>query len=345
MFFNGKLGFMKSLSGYYTKAGIESTLFQGASVAVKGPLDFSYSSLDDGLFFFDGSFFSLLCLEGPDALSFVNGQVSSDVASLKSGDGQISSSSTPKGKILSLMEIYRLNDRAFLHHPSSISAPMQSSLETYHFCEDLRFLPNSDSYSLCFLGSRSCLEAAKLFEVEFSQYLDKHEVIEKEGRLFFKGRFLNHQSLSVVTPALDDLKKVLAQNFEALSGQELQEIRIQGFYPFPETEYPETSILTPELGQPGLISYTKGCFMGQEIFARIRSYGHTNKTLALLHFPDSWDESLMQETVEIQGKSRGKITSEFASTDGIYALGYLPTALKEVGARVTAGSQSGKILA
>jgi folate-binding protein YgfZ len=45
-----------------------------------------------------------------------------------------------------------------------------------------------------------------------------------------------------------------------------------------------TQTLPPEAGPPMLaaISYTKGCYVGQETIARLKSVGHVNKTLVFL---------------------------------------------------------------
>ena len=44
----------------------------------------------------------------------------------------------------------------------------------------------------------------------------------------------------------------------------------------------ETTIV-PELGLDGMISYTKGCYIGQEIIARIHFRGHVAKQLTGLY--------------------------------------------------------------
>jgi len=335
---------MKSLAEFYDDLGMNSGLFQGAAFPVRGVPGFSLSTLDTELLFLDSGFFCMLRVDGPDTLDFINGQISSNLAALQSGFGQISSSSTAKGKVLGLMEVYRLDGQIFLHHPASASSRVQTSLETYHFCEDLKLTQLSDYYSLSFPGSYSSLEAAEVFGVEFSEEAMEREVLQKDGRLFFKGLFLNHPGLTVLTPFEADLKEISSKNFTPLAERDMQEIRIRELYPFPETEYTEESILAPELSQEGIISYSKGCFMGQEVFARIRTYGHTNKTLAMMQFADASTENLVGQTIEVQGKSKGKITSQSTCKDGLYALGYIPTPLKEIGAKVHAGPSTGTIV-
>ena len=48
---------------------------------------------------------------------------------------------------------------------------------------------------------------------------------------------------------------------------------------------PESYKLTA-LGYDDSVSYDKGCYVGQEIVARIRTYGHVNQLLRRLRFED-----------------------------------------------------------
>lgn len=79
------------------------------------------------------------------------------------------------------------------------------------------------------------------------------------------------------------------------------------------------SILLPEAEMPDAVSYTKGCYVGQEIVARLQARGHTNRALrrvvlaedapvppvgATLHVPEDGPEP---------GREIGTVTSAAAS--------------------------------
>jgi folate-binding protein YgfZ len=73
----------------------------------------------------------------------------------------------------------------------------------------------------------------------------------------------------------------------------------------------ETTIV-PELGLEELISYTKGCYVGQEIIARIHFRGHVAKQLTgLLAQPGAVATGLLPgvELKSPDGKNAGKVTS------------------------------------
>ncbi len=65
--------------------------------------------------------------------------------------------------------------------------------------------------------------------------------------------------------------------------------------------------IVPELGIDGLISYNKGCYIGQEIIARIHFRGHVAKQLTGLILESKVEPNAELKSVE--GKNAGKITS------------------------------------
>ena len=68
------------------------------------------------------------------------------------------------------------------------------------------------------------------------------------------------------------------------------------------------------------VSFTKGCYPGQEPIARLHYRGHANRGLRVLEL----DEVPEPETeVEYEGKSVGRITSAAAGPDGVVALAYV----------------------
>ena len=82
------------------------------------------------------------------------------------------------------------------------------------------------------------------------------------------------------------------------------------------------------------VSFTKGCYIGQEIIARMESRGKLAKKLTRLTAPSPLpnDGNLMAN-----GKNAGTITSTAVGPDGVVALGYVKTAVLESGTPLTVG--------
>ena len=93
-------------------------------------------------------------------------------------------------------------------------------------------------------------------------------------------------------------------------GDALYEVlRIESGIPKFGVDIDEATIV-PELGLDGMISYTKGCYVGQEIIARIHFRGRVAKRLSGLVFDQS-DTALAAgtELLSVDGKNAGRVTS------------------------------------
>ena len=103
--------------------------------------------------------------------------------------------------------------------------------------------------------------------------------------------------------------------------------RIESGIPLYGVDMDETTIV-PELGLDGLISYNKGCYIGQEIIARIYFRGHVAKRLTgLMSEPGAIATgfSAGAELTTSEGKNAGRITSVTYSPklDKTIALAYV----------------------
>jgi folate-binding protein YgfZ len=102
----------------------------------------------------------------------------------------------------------------------------------------------------------------------------------------------------------------------------------------------DDSNLAPEAGiERRAICYNKGCYIGQEVIARIRTYGQVAKVLRRLRWmggsrPPGRGDRLLRE-----GKEVGYITSAVHGADGVGgpALGYVRRELKAAGTELDVG--------
>ena len=127
----------------------------------------------------------------------------------------------------------------------------------------------------------------------------------------------------------------------------LEMARIEAGIPRFGADMDETN-LAPEAGiDARAISYTKGCYIGQEVIARIRTYGQVTKTLRGLRLADDL-KSLPKRGDKLfrDGKEVGYITSAIASPTfkANLALGYVRREHNQVGTQLslrTADGESG----
>jgi folate-binding protein YgfZ len=152
----------------------------------------------------------------------------------------------------------------------------------------------------------------------------------------------------------------------SLDAAALETLRIETGVPKYGVDMDETTIPV-EAGLVSAISYDKGCYVGQETIARIKTYGHVNRQLVQLHLPRIChparsEESLAGQT-EILRSARndnvcvgekilagdrevGNITSVVCSNrlGKLVALGYVRRELAVSGTKLSVGGQPAEVI-
>ena len=293
-----------------------------------------------------------IAVSGEDRFSWLQGMVSNDVQMLQNGQSQRLQACLldATGHIISdmailCMEGYNpdsgknifarslgLEDQNFLllDLPKTNVAKVLNLLERYIIMEDVALRDVSESIA-CFSFQGASPFAAKR-PLGFGHKVGIGNIIPglSVGADHTGSGGFDFYFMRVGQEVLQEGFKFLV-NPERYVGEEAQEIlRVEAGIPKYGVDMDETT-LAPEAGlMETHISLTKGCYVGQEIVARIHSRGHTNRALTGLVFADgdapaSGDKIVVEE----DGKPRetGRITSIIAASPAMYgrpiALGYV----------------------
>jgi aminomethyltransferase len=118
-------------------------------------------------------------------------------------------------------------------------------------------------------------------------------------------------------------------------------MRIENGRPRYGEDIRETS-LAQETGQMHAVSFSKGCYLGQEIVERIRAQGHVNRRLVRLHL----DSAVPAGTaLTVDGAEAGEITSSASqpAEGGAVALAYVRSTYAALGQRLAAGGTTAMV--
>jgi folate-binding protein YgfZ len=237
-------------------------------------------------------------VSGPDAEDFLERMLSNEVATLKPGASKPALLLTPKGRIIAPLRAVRTAEEAFLliTDSSDLAGVIAESLLTSRFA------------SRCEIETRPWAGLVQLDS-------------EPEGPAVPVPDF--------GVEAWEVWREGVAHGAD---GAELERLRIDAGTPAWGKELDE-SVLPAEAGLDEThISFTKGCFPGQEPIARLRHRGHVNRRLRRLDVPTAkvGDEIVWNEKVV------GRVTSAVEGR----ALGYVRTEVPEDGLLVIGGSQA-----
>lgn len=301
------------------------------------------------LFYVDRSDRGRLRLTGRDRQSFLQGMVTNDVARLQPGQGCYSFMLDATGHVLADMSVLCTEDALLLDLEPGMASFVAETLDKYLIMEKCRITDVSAETWQVFLSGTGIVEAVNEFVVP-----DNHPGQWQEGDnaatsffgpelRFAATRLTRGASFDLYAPVSPDLKllaEIERSGIVPLAPETLGGLRIEAGIPRFGVDM-DNRVLAPETGQESrAISYKKGCYIGQEIVARIDARGRVNRRLA-----GFWlDPSLTLETlpapdtpVLVDGKAVGRVTSAVVGpTLGVpIALGYLRLEHSEPGTTVT----------
>ena len=188
---------------------------------------------------------------------------------MTSGEVRPAAALTPKGKILYVARLLALEDRFLLLLPSASGRPVLDHLRKYAAFQKVTLEDRSEAL------------------VRFAMYgspppeWPEHPAWQ---RLPGEGELAAEQ----LVPASESEAFLVA--LEAIGSRPVdpetaERLRVEAGRPRFGQDF-DGSHLPDEVGLEAAISTTKGCYVGQEIVARLRTYGRVNRRLVGFRFPE-----------------------------------------------------------
>ncbi len=212
---------------------------------------------------FDDSAREQLRVTGPDAVSFIQGMVTNDVAGLAVGESCYAALLTPKGAMVGDVRVLRREDDVVLDTGAGRAGAVKDFLNRYLISEEAEVLDAPELAVLAFVGPQAAEAAAR--------------VTPREGALrsFFGGAdvLLQRAAVPGVLAALHEVPRLSADTLEVL--------RVEQGVPRFGVDMTEVTIPL-EANLEHALHYKKGCYIGQEVIARATFRGQMNKKLMRL---------------------------------------------------------------
>ncbi len=236
----------------------------------------------------------LLAVWGKEAVKFLDGMITNDMKTLPDGGQMLAAFPNAQGRLLAVVRVLRDGERFLIETEDATREKVFANLSRFTLAGDFFVEDLTEMYAY--------------LEMFGASDLDIDAAVE--GIIRFESPF--GTSLFVPLDHSDPLQTQLVQSGAAAIPDDIFEVlRIEAGVPKYGVDMDETTIV-PELGIDALISYTKGCYIGQEIIARIHFRGHVAKQLAGLILAPPYDTSEPVPGTEIsslEGKNAGRITS------------------------------------
>ena len=247
---------------------------------------------------------------GPDAEDFLQRMLSQDVA-IDPGDAREALLLTPKARVIATMVVLRRGaDDYLLSTDANAAERVLAELRRYRF-------------------------AARV-ELELEHH-DAAVVFSTDAPAG-----VSYPVTDYGEAAWEVLDADVSADGEPLGEDELELLRIRAKTAKLGREIDER-VLPAEAGLTDrAVSFTKGCYPGQEPVARLHYRGHANRSLRLLALEGN-EVPAFDQPLALDGKEVGRITSAVRAADGVLALGFVRREVPD-DAELLAGSRKARQL-
>jgi folate-binding protein YgfZ len=271
----------------------------------------------------DKNFLAYFAFSGPDRARYLNAILTNNIKDLQPGQGNISLLLNPQGRILAEIETQsqaQPNRLLCISH-AMIRAQIADTLEKFIIMDDVTLTDESDLYGSVSLQGPKTAELLRALTPEINldpipefSFIDT--ILGSIPATITKHSFANTQSadIRVERNHLEPLWNLLFEKSRTLDGgpvgyTALNALRLEHAIPWFGYDFSDKQIPHEAGLENSHISYTKGCYTGQEIVERVRSRGQVNRRRVSLRFPNTNEPPPAGTPLLADAKEVGAITS------------------------------------
>ena len=274
-----------------------------------------------------------ISVSGSEAVMFLNGLITNDLKALEENRWMPAAFPNVQGRLLAAVRVLRRANDILLDTEAATREKVIKIVERFTLAGDFRVRDVTDEIRQISLQGRS---AAEIVERVFGvKNLPRDVVWQNEDVTIIRATHTGEDGFDVIgrLPALEATPV----------SPEVEEIlRIEAGIARYGVDMDETNVVT-ETNLDEAVSFTKGCYLGQEIIIRIKHRGHVAKKLTGLKFDT--DRRIEPGAVirSSDEKEIGRVTSATFSPrlETVVGLGYVRYEQRTPGTRVLVGEVGG----
>jgi folate-binding protein YgfZ len=256
-------------------------------------------------------------VSGGEAVQFLNGMLTNDVARLEEGEWMHAAFPNPQGRLLASVRVVRRGGSFLFDTEAATYERVLKYLERYTLAGDFRVRDLTGETALL------TVQGARAREITAAALGDETLNVERgrvsaarfrEGELtLLRATHTAEDGIDLFVGASDAvaLWNALVEAGAIPAGFDaLEVLRVEAGLPRYGVDASEANVVLEVVEESEAVSYTKGCYAGQEIIARIHWRGHVAKKLAGIVF-DRDAEPHADSAVRTcdEGREVGRITS------------------------------------
>jgi folate-binding protein YgfZ len=316
-----------------------------------------YRALRKGVGLIDKNYRAYLSFTGPDRVRYLNAILTNDIKGLQENHGNVSLFLNPQGHIQAEIETHARREELFCVSFAMIRGRLVTTLDKYIIMDDVTLTDRTPEYATLALEGPKA--AGVIEELTGARLEELGELESRDASVRGTGCRLVRRSpgsdpsgeLLLAREHLQPLWTILQEAVEAHGGRPvgykaLNSLRLEQGIPWHGYDFGEKQIPHEAGLENSHISYTKGCYTGQEIVERVRSRGQVNRVRVNLRFEGS-ESPVANTPLMSEGKEVGYVTrTGFSPALGTaIGMGYVRREKSAPGAALHCGDAQASVIA
>lgn len=290
---------------------------------------------------------------GKDRASYLHGLLTNDVQALTPGTGCYAAWLTPQGRMITDLHLFASADMILLDVPAGLASATLQRLDQFLFSEDVQLTDLSQALAPVWIhgpSTPSILEhvlAATEGLGSWAEYRHARAAFGESSAIVARISQLGVPGFCVyIDPAREaDFRHALEAAGAVPAGPEaIEAARIEAGYPLFGVDMTEDTIPLEAGIEDRAISFTKGCYVGQEVIVRVLHRGHGRVARKLVGLRIEGDVPSRGAKIVSGDRDVGMVTSAARSPRlGSIAMAYVHRDFVSPGTRVEIEMPSGRV--
>jgi folate-binding protein YgfZ len=284
----------------------------------------------------------IIKLTGAERASWLQGMVTNDVQKLSPGSGCYAAHLTPQGKVVAQMRVLADEDALWLALERASVSRLLSAFDKLLIMEDAQVADVSEDFSVLGVLGPSAPESLAAWLGESINLLAPYSH-RQLGNSRIMVSDLGYEIWVPRSDAGSVIRAIVKTGAAAIDHGTWDVLRTEAGIPVYGVDIDETTTM-PEIGEAG-ISYDKGCYIGQEVVAKVKYIGHVNRRfVGLVLAGDAIPE--VKAPIRKGGREVGYVTTSLLSPklNKPVALGFLSRSAYAPGTEVEVGEETATIV-
>jgi folate-binding protein YgfZ len=307
--------------------------------------------------FVDRSSRGRIVVSGADRASYLQGLLTNDITALQAGQGCYAAYLTAQGRMITDMHVYELGDVILVTMSGDVKDAVLAKLDRFIFTEDVQLGDVTASFAqLAIVGPQAAQRVAALIGGVTEDALRALPAHGNVRATWQGGAAIVTQIVDAGAPGYEvyvDTAQagaaraaLVASGVVELDASAAEAIRIEAGVPLFHRDMDEDTIPLEAAIESRAISFTKGCYVGQEVIIRVMHRGHgrvARKLVGLILGGDAVPAP--GAAVRAADRDIGRVTSSTWSPAlaRAIALAYVHRDFLEPGTQVSVGDAAAEV--